>query len=626
MAGSAILSTTPTVTERQRQPLQSTNLFTRTFSSPLAIHTVNIPGGARLTTLMSEDADFDSVLRQMQREGKLVLVEAETKWGKQLVALYVNGTFIVCSDKNLVGRGDFSAFNNPKLFRSIALDATAYAGADMFFHAFIDQDGIPVALRSNGDVDHFLNFNEMHAREYTIALVNAKDDARNLTEFRYEGGTGAILNQETWQKLSAAHAEDWNGEFKLTKTAVFSIRTGELTIIDNSHIAVDGFASPEFQVPSFQLQPQFASLGFPIPTERGSIVIPMDGSPNRIPYICVKSFDGKLTEHIQMQTAPLMASTRQLLRLPTQETETRSNAITLYFSTLCKDASVLEGHSPDSPFSSAAVQDVQAYKSFDASMQQRSAQSFHSMKISSKLISYYWHHPSLLQNEDIQHVSTKPPLLASSVPKKVRNKKPQQSAEKSERIQEKKKAKPKLNSEAPRRRKRKPHQPTPSVYKFLKKQVKKPNEVKIPRLFDISSARKKEKRAKQLRPVPEVPLRKKEAKRRLIIKPPKQPPESVRKKKERRVGSGAGAIRKASAAQKPKVRMALRVRTERKAFVASSRKAQAERKSARGKTAEAKKKRAKKRLSTYFRMELLGLLPKRKRRFSYGRAAARSSV
>jgi hypothetical protein len=615
MAGSVSFNATTTVAERSRNQASSDS---RRFHGSQLMEAGVTLGGRVYSTLIQQGATPAQITEKVAKEngGGVGKVYCKDLGRWEIVVVQIGGMMLVKNDPKKVAEADLSQFPDPDAMRPIVIKAARHSKGGLHFG--IGESGIPMCVADDGGLV-FPDAYELRMRGKLIIGWWEESSTFNPSNLRHEdqkyASIGGLqisdaaravlggLTDDLEKKMGGAHGAARTEGFRMSdklKLVILEKETGAIKSISEyaGKLPLDGFASPSFQ-------PQtYASAGLTLLTDKGPLALPPDGSINRVPYLFVKTFDGKITDHLSIQFNSLKSANDIYLKLK-ERTETRSNATTLYFSTRCKESSAFEVRSPNSPFSSMCSQDIPVDKQCTLPPQQQPAQKSNSIKVSPKLISYYWRHPRLLQKEDIRRIpaSSNLPPAVSSVPQKTRKKKSSQSAEKPERIQEKKKAKPKSDAQM-EKKKRRQKPPDSSIHETRKNPHKKSKKAKRVLPAGAFTAPKKEKRMKSHTLASEALRKKKETIRRSKSTTPK-----------------TGAIQKSKArVAKPKF-ITPRAISELKA--ASSRKTPAE-KIAKAKPADAKKKRAKKKLPNYFRMELLGLLRKKRLRFSRGRAAGRN--
>ncbi len=394
------------------------------------------------------------------------------------------------------------------------------------------------------------NFNPEKKEDFNSRYaggVRETDAAR-----REPGKSAEDAKKEAQQSHGGARSE----KLLLPKNLlIIDKETGEICLISEHAAKAEGFAAPQFQTP------EYTSVGLTMSSGAGTIAVPMDGSSTRVPYLFVKTFDGMITDHISVRFNPIRAYDVSLHR-PKETVQNRSDATSLYFSILCREARATDS-------APGLVQPLAIGPAKKAKPRPLHA------PITPETVRYYWQNPRPPLQEDAG-IAVSHPKLASLIKEKLRFLGVlfmlRRLLEKREPAVRKEAGKNKAQpeAEAPRRRKRRPDPPFPSMPEMRKKGNKKPKKAKP--LPPSSVTRKKEKRAKQPLPLDAI-RKKKEAKCRLPDNPK------------------AGAV----IAPKP-----LKAKPR------------------------AKRDEKKKRLPAYFMMGLLGLLPKRKRRFSRGRAAARN--
>jgi len=531
VAGPGVLNATTMTAQRQRQPVRAA------FPS------------ARQNLIEARLTVEGRVFRTLIREGATVNELIEKVAGE-------NG--------GSVEKKYYPEFKTYEITRVRIGDVLLVKG-DRGIHFGLGEFGIPFA--SAGEQIVFPNADELRVRKETstIGLWMTADnfDPARAADFDRRYGGGARVSGAARGELEKSHGGMRSEKLLLhDNILVINRETGEISTVSEYAAKAEGFAAPQFQTPTY------TSVGLTMASERGPLAIPMDGSSSRVPYLFVKTFDGRVTDHISIQFNPLKADAP---RIELKEiTERRPDV--LHFPALRRQAAALDGSSAP-PIQSAPPRDARADKPDEPPRQLQAA---HPMVITPRLISHFWRHPRLLQKEGIRRLPAgNARSTAPSAPRAAVKAGPQRLAEKTVRAGEKKDAKPRLKTEAPRRRKRKPRSHAPSMPLARKKEAEKPKAAEIIRPAPGAGAGKRARRAKALSS-PRVIGKKSEAKRELHGKP-----------------------------------RALEAAVPKRPLLSAKPRAPAR---------DAKKKR--KKLPAYFRLGLLGLLPGRKRRFSRGRAAA----
>lgn len=419
-------------------------------------------------------------------------------------------------------------------------DVLLVKGKEGGIHFGLGTSGIPLA--SAGEQIIFPNAEELRVGKDTstigLWLTPANFDPSKVGDLNpiYSSNGGIRLSEDARKKMEESHGGMRSEKLLLDgNLLVLDRETGEIRTASEhaAKIAVEGFAAPQFQTPTY------TSVGLTMSSDRGALALPMDGSPLRVPYLFVKAFDGRITDHISVQFNPIRAYDAALHK-PKETVQNRSDATSLHFSVLCRDA-------PASDSTSPFVQPPAMTPSKKAKLHP-----LHS-PIAPETIRYYWRNPRPALREDAGTAISRKlaPIILEKLQflgvlfmlRRLLEKREPAAREEAG----KNKAQP--EARAPRRRKRRP---APSMCESRKTEGKKAKPALRPSLS--------------------------------------RPPHAPAKRKKTKL------------ADEPKARAA----PKGVPLTGSPR----------------VKRNSKKRMHAYFLMGLLGLLPKRKRRFSRGRAAA----
>jgi hypothetical protein len=595
MAGPGVLNAATMRAEQQRQPAR---LRPASFSRQHLVEASLTIEGRTFRTLVREGTPVNALIEKVAREngGSVEKVFYPSLNASEIVSVRIGDVCLVKSGTEGL-------------------------------HFYLGSSGIPFASLPSGIV--FPNGDELRVRHgaYDIHLGKTGDnfDPQKLSDFgaRYEGG--ASMSFDAAKKAAAAHGDSRTEKLLLPDNLlVIDKETGEIRTASEhaAKIAVEGFGAPQFQAPAY------TSVGLTMSSERGVLAIPMDGSATRVPYLFVKTFDGRIADHLSVRFSQLKADAAHVRF---REAATRSSATGLYFSAMHAQAAAPAGAPSASQPSPAQCQPQPLQRlqcpgeSFPRPVRQpacfqlqstghprpalqsantarlraepvqsareRARVPFHDVEISPEAIRYFWHHPVLPQKEGIRSFPPVPGarFTAPAAAEKAAGKKAGLKAggdararpareKKKPKNKQKRKAKPKL-APVPSLRKRKSASQPPPAAGLLKKSGKKAKEADPLRRTGAGghAAMKKQKRAKN-------PFQRTEAPRTGAVR---------RKKEVRKALEAAPSMRhKAPAAHKSRHPNA--------------------KKKGRG-------------MPAYFMMGLLGLLPKAKKkgkRFSRGTASA----
>ncbi len=467
-------------------------------------------------------------------------------------------------------------------------DILLVKGKEEGIHFGLGTSGIPMA--SAGEQIVFPNAEELRVGKETsnigLWMTSANFDPGRVADLNqiYSSTGGIRLSDDARKKLEESHGGVRSEKLLLhDNLLVLDKESGEIRTASEhaAKIAVEGFAAPQFQTPTY------TSVGLTMATDRGVLAVPMDGSAVRVPYLFVKSFDGRITDHISVQFNPLRA---EAPARPKEKEQPRSDAQPIHFQAICAQA---DDAAAAIATPAAAPQEIkEAAESWQRAIH---------AQLTPETIAYYWHNPRPAQQETPCAPRRKPaPAIArrrfaGALPLMRRI---LETADEARKEAVKSQARPEAVVRPGRRRRRRNPAAHP-VHEARKKETTRKKEARKPVEIAAPAARRRNKRA--ARPAP---------------------PEAVRLKRQKRRRPGALILPKAQKprAARPKARIAApKPRTRAKSRAAAHELLKTK---PRVPARDAKKNRAKKKLPAHFMMGLLGLLAKRKRRFSRGRASA----
>jgi len=254
---------------------------------------------------MPEGSSFDEIMRNIVKERGGFLLEVEFPgMGKEIVGIKIGNIFHVAGDPSKVARADYSGFDDPEAMRRMATDAarTSQGG----FHFFVGESGIMVGVDQKGKMS-LLNGKETkgskNINEFSFKLVSADFDPSRVDELRTESGMKVMMSDDARKKISGAHAEMREGDLDTSSQVllVFNKDSGRLLTASEfaEQFMVEGFKAPQFSTPDY------TSIGLETLTDGGKVQAPMDGSSYYVPYLLIRTFDGRMSDNLQVQTYPL---------------------------------------------------------------------------------------------------------------------------------------------------------------------------------------------------------------------------------------------------------------------------------------------------------------------------------
>ncbi|MDD5340495.1 MAG: hypothetical protein PHV13_04570 [Candidatus ainarchaeum sp.] len=454
-------------------------------------------------------------------------------------------------------------------------------------HFGLGTSGIPMA--SAGEQIVFPNAEELRVGRETstigLWMTSANFDPGRVADLNhvYSSTGGVRLSDDARKKLEESHGGARSEKLLLhDNILVLDKETGEIRTASEhaAKIAVEGFAAPQFQTPTY------TTVGLTMASDRGVLAVPMDGSAVRVPYLFVKSFDGRITDHLSIQFNPLRA---EAPARPKEREQPRPDAQPMCFSAAC--GQVNDGTAAGAPTAAAPHEIPPAIKQTVKS----SGQPIHA-PLTPETITYFWHNPRPAPQELPCTLKPAPAIRRRFPGAMPLMRRILEKADEARKEAVKNQARPEAVAR-PGRRKRRRSLAVPPLREPSKKEA----------------IRKKEKKPREAETTPSA------ARRRKKRKEPQSHFESVRLKKQARMRPGALILPKA---QKPPTAPKARIAAPKPELLKAKPRARAKSSAAARESMKAKPRDAKKKLPAYFMMGLLGLLAKRKRRFRRGRAAA----
>lgn len=275
--------------------------------------------GARFSTLVRDGASPAEILNQVARQnnGGVARLYYPEMNAYEIVAVKIGDRLLVKGDPEKVAKADFSKFADSATMKKMAVKAASESSGGL--HLFLGEDGIPIVQGKNGEL-YFPNGDELmlhgESGELHIRPVDNKEDPKSLQEL--VGGKGLSVSEKASEfinpatdndKIARSHGGVRSEKLMLpsTQVALFRADSGQITTIAESAARDEGFPAPQFIAPALAVQNpsasgiQFINAGLALPSERGPILLPMDGSAARVPYLFVKIFDGRLEDCIRVR-------------------------------------------------------------------------------------------------------------------------------------------------------------------------------------------------------------------------------------------------------------------------------------------------------------------------------------
>jgi len=260
--------------------------------------------GLRFTTTIREGASAEELIEKVAKENgggvaRVYYPEFRT-W--EIVAVKIGDLLLVKGDRKKVAEADFSQF--PDSMRREAMAAASRS--DGGIHFSLGSSGIPMAMA--GEEIVFPNAEELRVRKETSSIAlwmtaaNVNPVDLNDLARVYSASGGIRVSPDAKKQIEVAHGGVRSEKLLLEDNIlVLDKDTGEIRTASEyaDKIKVEGFAAPQFQTSSY------TSVGLAMHCENGLIALPMDGSAHKVPYLFVKTFDGKIADHVLVQFNPL---------------------------------------------------------------------------------------------------------------------------------------------------------------------------------------------------------------------------------------------------------------------------------------------------------------------------------
>ncbi len=289
---------------------------------PLLVKSSITVNGKKFTTMIHEGASAEELIAKVAKENgggvaKVYYPEFKTH---EIVAVKIGDQLIVKGDPKRVQDGDFSEFDNADAVKAAAVSASSSSKGGI--HFFVGSDGIPMAAAENEGLV-FPNAQELRVNtninNLSLAVVDYNVDPNNIRDINKLYKKGAKISQAAREEIEQSHGGVRSEKLMLPDTSVLilSRESGDIRTASEfaSNFKAEGFA---FKPPSPQqfLVPQQVQRGLQLPSDLGVMHIPLDGSSFKVPYLCVKVFDGKVTDAIKVTTYPPEETPRRRRKKP----------------------------------------------------------------------------------------------------------------------------------------------------------------------------------------------------------------------------------------------------------------------------------------------------------------------
>jgi hypothetical protein len=314
MVGPRLRSPQSSSPARREQQRASSRLLVR--------RSVSINGQV-FSTLIHDGASAERVIESIAREngGGVAKVSNKELNAMEIVAVKIGRNLLVKGEPDKVADADFSQFDNAGRMRKSALKASKESKGGI--HFFLGERGVPLAVNESGEL-MFPNANEFcimgaEAGTIHIDLVDYNADPLTLRDlngmYSDKGGIRfsqmareLVLTNFQEKDLIEGHGGVRSEKLMLADTSVliFDIEGGEMKTVREHSGKAEGFMAPQFDVsiqsandPSMKM-PAFYNVGLLLPTHLGPMLIPMDGSAVKVPYLFVKVFDGRAEDAVKV--------------------------------------------------------------------------------------------------------------------------------------------------------------------------------------------------------------------------------------------------------------------------------------------------------------------------------------
>jgi hypothetical protein len=274
---------------------------------PLLVKSSITINGRKFTTMIHEGASAEELIAKVAKEngGGVARVYYPELKTHEIVAVKIGEQLIVKGDPKRVEEGDFSDFQDSEMVKSAAVSASSSSKGGI--HFFVGSEGIPMAAAENQGIV-FPNAQELRVstniNNLSLAVVDYNVDPNSIRDINRLYEKGARISQDAKREIEKSHGGVRSEKLMLPDTSVLilSRESGNIRTASEfaSNFRAEGFMSKQPAAPQQFFAPQHIRRGLALPTDLGVMHIPLDGSSSRIPYLCVKVFDGKLTDAIRI--------------------------------------------------------------------------------------------------------------------------------------------------------------------------------------------------------------------------------------------------------------------------------------------------------------------------------------
>jgi hypothetical protein len=300
----------------------------RSLSRPLVRRCVSI-NGSRFSAYVRDGASAEEIIEKVAKAHGGGVAKAYDKElnAHEIVAVKIGRHLLVKDDPDKVSIADFSQFDDPDVMKKDTIEASHKSKGGI--HFFLGKTGIPVAIEKDGDLV-FPNGEELRpsrdADDIHISLVDYDANPLTLDDLNgmYSGGVnisekarsqmlGQLKQELSKEKIAEGHGGMRSEKLMLPDTSVLvlNMESGDIMTVSEHGIKAEGFSAPEIMIQNYftatntgssstQEHSRLVNPGLILQTDLGPIVIPFDGSDVKIPYLCVKVFDGRVEDAVSI--------------------------------------------------------------------------------------------------------------------------------------------------------------------------------------------------------------------------------------------------------------------------------------------------------------------------------------
>ncbi len=302
-----------------RVQLQSSRQIQR-FKQPLLVKATLTLHGKTYSTYISQGATADDLIAKIAREngGGVAKVYYKEFNAFEIVAVKIGDQLLVKGDRKRVAEADYSNFKDPKFVRKAAIAASGMA--DGGIHFFVGSHGIPIAMDKSENLV-FPNADELkigkNIRDLSIGVVSNNADPKKLDDLKAQY-SGMKMTKSAATRIGRDEFEKAHGGFRsnklmLSESSVIILErdTGEIRSAEERRNSPIDFSAPKITLAPayFQKNPEVPQRfvetpGMVFNTDLGSMVIPMDGSSVKVPYLYIRKFDCQARDYFKVQFEP----------------------------------------------------------------------------------------------------------------------------------------------------------------------------------------------------------------------------------------------------------------------------------------------------------------------------------